>query len=281
MYRLAMAEVDKVLNVYPQDPDAMLLRAKLLQRSDLSSAIKLFQKAFKVHRAAVAEMNAILSTRATAENARASGDADLAERLAHDAYQRIEQTDNWRHRIGMPGPRQLWSAHCDLAEAYEAAGRIMDANKEYGKTMESRGGDQLMCIPLDHGEDGPLTRILMGIARVCTHMENYSVAISFADHFVTKHRSTCGVHKLLASTLLAMAEKTKVSGTVVTTIMEGNKLSATLDDAIAVMYKGFVYEEQWNDKNKQANGAFLQELLDKKASKSAKSKKDTNSAPSM
>jgi hypothetical protein len=68
--------------------------------------------------------------------------------------------------------------------------------------------------------------------------------------------------------------------------MEGNKVKVSLDGAIEVMYKGFVYEEQWNDKNKKANRDFLQELLDKKAAKctqGAKSKKDakgsTTSAP--
>lgn len=39
------------------------------------------------------------------------------------------------------------------------------------------------------------------------------------------------------------------------------KFPPTLTGAIEVMYRGFMYEDQWNGYNKQANRAFLEQLL--------------------
>jgi tetratricopeptide (TPR) repeat protein len=151
---------------------------------------------------------------------------------------------------GIDGWDDYFTLHYCLAEAYEALGLWKQAEKEYYTTM-------VHCQKtLNCGNFG--VRALFGMSRVAYQMKNYVRAIHWIDQLIQQHRPIRGAHKLLALPLLALAKSSTT-----TELVYGH--SPTLAGAIEVMYKGLVYEEQWDEINMQANRSFLRELLDQAA----------------
>lgn len=95
----------------------------------------------------------------------------------------------------------------------------------------------------------------------------YDCSVYEAHLTLDAQRATPGAHKIVAMALLAMAKQQKSANTLLSMPRkDGIQIYyGTLDCVIEVVYKGFVYEEQWNDHNTSINRDFLQELCDLKA----------------
>jgi tetratricopeptide (TPR) repeat protein len=145
-------------------------------------------------------------------------------------------------QTGVPFP-----FHFCMAEAFEALGLLERAEEEYLKTI-----DGCKQAP-ECGEY--MIKSVMGMARVLYQAEN---SVRLTDYLIRQNRQIVGAHKLLASSLLAMAKSLNAPESVL-------GYSPTLAGAIEVAYKGLVYEAKWHDHNSQTNRVFLQELLEQAA----------------
>jgi tetratricopeptide (TPR) repeat protein len=200
-YRLALAEVETILEAESEHRDALSLKANILVALDEP------WKAIKICKAFLQE-----------------GDDRL-------------------------------TVHYCLAQAYEAVGIWTEAQIEYCTTIQGcvQANSESMTI-------GDITiGSFLGLSRVCCRLEDYDTAVHFAGRVVRDNRAAPGAHKHLALALLAMAKLPNAPDRV-----HGH--SPTLAGAIEVAYKGFVYEAQWHDPNKQVNKKFLLELLEQASS---------------
>jgi tetratricopeptide (TPR) repeat protein len=144
-----------------------------------------------------------------------------------------------------------------LGRAYEAAGQYAKAIEAY-RTMPLDENDPFQY---EQFTECHLPQLAMGFSRCKHHLGDYQSAIEFASKFLEETRNHPGMHQLVALPLLALAER----GTMTNDLSTFCGHSPTLTGAIEVMYKGFVYEDQFNIANKEKNRLFLQELCDKKA----------------
>jgi tetratricopeptide (TPR) repeat protein len=106
-----------------------------------------------------------------------------------------------------------------MAEAFEAIGLWEQAEEEYRKTIDG-------CHYVKSSS--------MGLARIQCQQENYEHAVRLMDFLIRHNRQIPGVHKHLASSLLAMAKSLNAPEPVL-------GYPPTLAGAIEVAYKGFVY----------------------------------------
>jgi tetratricopeptide (TPR) repeat protein len=150
-------------------------------------------------------------------------------------------------QTGVPFP-----FHFCMAEAFEALGLLERAEEEYLKTL-----DACKYAPV-HVSFVKLS--CMGIARIQYQAGNYERVVRLMDFLIRHNRQIPGVHKLLASSLLAMATSFDAPEPVL-------GYSPTLAGAIEVAYKGFSYEVKWYEENTKTNLAFLQELLEQASAK--------------
>jgi hypothetical protein len=133
----------------------------------------------------------------------------------------------------------LTTRYC-LAEAYEALGLWKQADNEYHITCE-------LCQQAAECADFA-TRSFLGMSRVTYKLKDYEHAVHLMDHLIQQNCRVLGAHKLLALPLLAMAKSSTT-----TELVHG--YSSTLAGAIEIMYKGVMFEEQWDEIKMQANRA--------------------------
>jgi tetratricopeptide (TPR) repeat protein len=279
--RLANVELDKILLVEPQHHEALARKATFLTLTNQpAEALQVLDQLFELDRVEVkrqAELDAKLEEfYAAAQVARDNvGNAVLLDRaidmMLAIARHYTDVDPPWPALIGAQygdkkSPLRLLLLQLTVAETHEAAGDYAVARGEYEKMQavirSSRDRERPSNVEGTNVLDMESTCILMvlrGLSRSYYHLGEYEKAIEVVADKV-RHRDVNGFHKLVALPLLALAEQ---KGFSIPTVVHG--FSATLDGAIEVMYRGFVYEYQSDDSNTRANRALLQELCDKKA----------------
>lgn len=241
---------------------ALWAKAQRWQEEDPPVAIEIYHSIFKIDRKGMAatlveELERRLET----------GLVDDEDMLAVEELmerERQKYRDDERDQLSVldagKGATRLWNLHLGLIKAYRRAGRPADAYRACLRVLKDESKGQS-----DH-DVMTLRYISYELSKSSLRLGEFEEAIQVAHHLLVADRSMPGVHKVVATALLALDQERQeenVSGEVVVEMeSDGYVYYANLDCAIEVMYEGFAYEEHWNDRNTYTNREFLKLLCD-------------------
>lgn len=200
--------------------------------------------------------------------AMASGDNQQADQITKSIFEHYGRVEPWPATLGeQDSPRRLLPLHVQLGQAYQAAGQYQKAVDEYSSLMDG------MCKGMPDRVRGSafdipyFYRLIRGLAQSHYALGQYKEAIGVMHRLLPAHRDIQGLHKIVAMSLLALAEQQGTdSGQSDVSWAEKLGYSASLEGSVEVMYQGYLYEAQWDGMNKRVNRVFLQQLLEKKVS---------------
>lgn len=228
---LALAEVEKVLSVDPNDLRANYLRADIcLIAGDASVAIEAFKSILDHNTRARQAKDDVMRIVALADAADEAGDDVEADRLMTQA----EQMQNVK--IFNDGSTELLETKLKLASAHQAAGEWDAANELYMAIVGGMGDDPT------YGGLHLQLRLWMGMTRTFYELGEYERAIKGSGGMaVAMNRHFPGVHKYVALS---------------------EKASGDLGAALKTLSRAVLYEAPWDLENLAENRALLSELIE-------------------
>jgi tetratricopeptide (TPR) repeat protein len=264
LYDSALAEVDAILEMDEKDTVAIGVKAQILIHVRPKEAIATTHKILELDKIIVKKHENVIAELEKASKANEAGDTITSLQIMSSLESQYGPNHKtWPCPVGK-GPYRLYPLRVTLAEAYEAAERWEEAQKEYS--------DMAITLYLDKMNEpnqdwittdlaGQMLSMTCGVSRCLFHMKQYEKAIFSGQQAVVMDRSYPGVHKLIAEPQHALARqlgdakrgKPRFAGM-------HDKTSTTIADAIRTMHRGHIYETPWDDVNKEANKEYLMRL---------------------
>jgi tetratricopeptide (TPR) repeat protein len=230
-FELALAEVNKILVTDERHLGALCLKSHILQDYAPEDAIQVYDRILELDWEGSANLEKLEAMLAEVNMAIAYGDQAEAERLGG----LVEAFQSSGACIGRleSGPHRLFNFMNDFAEAHKALGNWQEALNIYVALMQE-------CIDDDPAPAAAHQRrsICFGTAKCLFQLGHFDSAITAGEEALALDRRFPGVHKLLALPQLALG---------------------LLEAARTTMRRAVVYENPWDDENRQKNIAFLEE----------------------
>jgi tetratricopeptide (TPR) repeat protein len=232
-FEFALAEVDKLLVIDEGDLSALVLKGHILRHhNNPEGAIEVIKNALEWDKEGSANLKILETMCAEANLAFASGDHVRGRRL-RGSLEAYHVSGVFMYQLGK-GPRRLFDVMIDLAEAYEAVGKWQEALDIYiDMELENKANIKTACAQ----QTGTL---YAGGAKCLHRLGQYDPAIKGGKAALAMYRQHPGGHKLVALSQLALGQ---------------------VEAARTTMRRGIVYEDPWDDENRQKNIEFLQECL--------------------
>ena len=250
--KLAMEQINQVLNSDPADINALCTKGEILRHVKPRDAIEAIQEALRLDNEGVRTKEKLDQVVKDLDEFRAHMDRTLTiaeieddnhpmvvewERRVEAAEKLVKET-----KCGVQineGPYRLYRIKIWLAEAYESANEYEKAEAIYKKMIQE-------VFQLDYDEylkiDAPTDRMMKaGASRCLFYLKDFDRSKIMAEMALAMNRFFPGVHILLAQAQWAMDEK---------------------EEAIRTMCRGVLYETPWDEVNQQRNRVYLQEFTD-------------------
>jgi tetratricopeptide (TPR) repeat protein len=229
-FELALAEVDKIMLTDVRGLYALSVKGYILRHYAPADAIQVYERFFELDQEGSANYARLEAMMDEVNVAKEAGDIYEAVRLA-GAVKAYKASGAFMCHIGS-GPHRLVDVKIDFAEAHETLGNWLEALEIYDDTRSTIDDETI---------DGLQHRTLIaGTARCLHHLGVYDSAVNFGEAAFFMNRQHPGGHMLIALPQLALGQ---------------------VEAARTTMRRGIVYEDPWDDENRQKNIEFLHECL--------------------
>ena len=250
--KLAMEQVNQVLNSDPTDIVALCIKGQILRHVRPYDAIDALQEVLRIDEEGVKTKEKLDQVVNDLDEFRARMDRTLT--IAEIEDDDHPMVDEWAHRVEAAeklinetkrgvqlgdGPYRLYQFKIWLAEAFESTNEYKKAEAIYKEMVQQ-------VFQLDYEEyvkiDPPTNRMMIsGASRCLFYVKDFDRSKKLAQMALDMNRHFPGIHILLAQAQWALDEK---------------------KDAIRTMCRGVLYETPWDETNQKLNRIYLQEFID-------------------
>jgi tetratricopeptide (TPR) repeat protein len=256
----AVSECDKVLEVDPNDLDALKLKVGALVQFNPTETVAVAKRSLCVHAVGNEKLRRLKEQLEEFFVLDASGNEAGANKLYDEITTQYNVASPWPRILGSR-PDAAFPFRVLLSNAYEDLNQIPDAYREYKAMMNWYQDDEEKTGKVESNPDSIrfIRDVLMGCSRCMLALGNFDEALNAGEDVLRMGRHSAGAHMLVAKAQRALARPPPIT----THSLAGrtNKLTSTMADAVETMYRGVVYETPWDENNQRVNREFLQELL--------------------
>lgn len=230
LIQAALAEVEKVLTIKPNDLLALSLQGQILVDYEPIQAVKVFEATLSVDQQGNRNRTRVSKLLAQREAAERSNNEEGLRKVDEQLDALVQERVNLS-QFGS-GPARLFDIKILLAEAWEAALEWSRAEKVYRALLGAMDSPEMASPP-------QVRKIFSGLSRCLYHLKDYKRAIDAAEAAFSMNRHFPGVHRLIALPLLAQGK---------------------IDEAKETIGRAILYEAPWDDDAIDSNLALWTEI---------------------